>query len=38
MYENLLNINIISDVEEILTEIKQTKKIITEINLEQSIK
>lgn len=38
MYENLSNINIVSDIEEILTEIEQTKKIITEINLEQTIK
>lgn len=38
MYENLSNINIASDIEEILTEIEQTKKIITEINLEQTIK
>lgn len=38
LYDNLSNINIISDIEDILTEIKQTKEIIIEINLEQSIK
>ncbi len=38
LYENLSNINIINDIEEILTEITQTKRTINEINLEQTIK
>lgn len=36
--QNISNINILSEIEEILTEIRETKKIVQEINIEQTIK